>query len=226
MNYPIIEGLYLPFLDFFKNFSDRDSIHNFGKNSRDEALKYVKNFNHVVDIGAHVGISVIQWSSIFSKVTAFEPMIDHFNCLVKNTENLKNVICYNSAISNTDGSIYGAYRSTKNSGSFQLLDSNYSQPNKKSPRKIYEISVKQLDSYNFENIDLLKVDVEGWELEVLKGSTETIKKHKPVLLIEFTGGSSSKSLHRYDVNEYLNLIENLGYKKVSSIESDTIYVSK
>jgi len=226
MNYPIVNGLHLPFLDFFKDFSENDSLYNFGGNSREEALKYVKSFNHVIDIGAHVGISVIHWSKLFSKVTAFEPMIDHYNCLIKNTENLKNIECHNNAISGSEGILYGAYRSNKNSGSFQLLDSNYQQPKKKSPRQLYEILVKKLDSFEFKSVDLIKVDVEGWELDVLKGATLTIQKHKPVLLIEFTGGNSSKSLHGYDVNEYLELIDNLGYQKVSSIESDTIYVSK
>jgi hypothetical protein len=106
------------------------------------------------------------------------------------------------------------------------LDSDYKQPNKKSPRQLYEISVKKLDSFNFTDLNLLKIDVEGWEFEVLKGAVETIKKHKPVLLVEFTGGESRKSLHRYDVAEYQKLILELDYKAVETVESDTIYVPK
>jgi len=221
-----IEGLYFPFEDFFKDYAIEHSIYSFGQKSRDTALKYVKEHAHVVDIGAHVGISVHHWSNIFNKVTAFEPMIDHFSCLEKNIQHLKNVESYNIAISNTEGNLYGSYRSTKNSGSFQLLDSDYKQPNKKSPRQLYEISVKKLDSFNFTDLNLLKIDVEGWEFEVLKGAVETIQKHKPILLVEFTGGESRKSLHRYDVAEYQKLILELDYEAVETIESDTIYVPR
>lgn len=223
-NYSQIEGLYFPFVDFFKNYSINHSIYSFGQQSRDAALTYVEEFNQVVDIGAHVGISVHHWAKFFKKITAFEPMKDHYDCLKRNTENLKDLELHNIAVSNTEGKLFGSYRTTKNSGSFQLLDSDYKQPNKKTPRKLYEIMVKPLDSFEFKNLNLLKIDVEGWEFEVLKGSVNTIKKHKPVLLVEFTGGESKKSLHRYNINEYRELISDLNYKSIETIESDTIYV--
>ena len=83
INYSQIEGLYFPFIDFFKDYSLNNSIYTFGEKSRNASLKYVKNYNHVIDVGAHVGISVHHWSKVFNKITAFEPMIDHFDCLKK-----------------------------------------------------------------------------------------------------------------------------------------------
>lgn len=226
IQYPQVENLYVPFLDFFDNYSKTDSVYNFGSNSRNAALKYVKSFDHVIDVGAHVGISTIHWAKSFKNITAFEPMIDHFNCLKENTKSLSGVVCINSAISDEPGELYGSYRTIKNSGSFQLLDKSFVQSPNKATKKLYTIQVNTLDSYDFERLDLLKVDVEGWEFEVLKGAQETIKKHKPVLLIEFTGGNSRKSLHTYDVEEYRKLIDSLDYVAVENIESDTIYVSR
>jgi hypothetical protein len=120
----------------------------------------------------------------------------------------------------------GAYRTGKNSGTFQLLDDNYTQPSKKLPRQLYTIDSKRLDEFTFNSIGLIKIDVEGWELEVLKGAVETINKYRPILLVEFTGGNSSKSLHQYDVNEYQNLINLLEYVSVATSGDDTIYVPK
>ncbi len=220
-----MEKLQLPNNDcLFKELERNNEILNFGKPSRDIALQYVKQHRNVIDIGAHIGISVIQWADIFETVYAFEPMKDHYECLLANTKNFSNVKTFNFAISNESSIKNAAYRTTKNSGSFQLLDDSYQQPSKKSPRELYKIETKKLDSYNFSNVDLIKIDVEGWELEVLLGAKETIIKNNPVLIVEFTGGNSNKSLHKYNVNEYYSFINEIGYIPVGEYDDDIIYV--
>jgi FkbM family methyltransferase len=42
----------------------------------------------------------------------------------------------------------------------------------------------RLDSFNLENISFIKIDVEGYEMEVIRGALETIKKNKPTMIIE------------------------------------------
>ena len=216
--------LKLPMNDFFVDYSKNHSIYEFGKESRDIALQYVTEFDEVIDVGAHVGISVLHWASIFKTVHAYEPMKDHYNCLVDNTSHLNNTNLHNFALSNEEKLFKGAYRSKKNSGSFQLLDDNYTQPSKKAPREIFEIVSHKLDNFTFKNVNLIKIDVEGWEFDVLKGSVNTINKHRPVLLVEFTGGQGKKSLHRYDVNEYIEFINSIRYKAVATSGDDTIYI--
>ena len=45
-----------------------------------------------------------------------------------------------------------------------------------------------LDEQNFlHNIDLIKLDVQGWEKKVLMGAKNLLKTHKPILIIEFEG---------------------------------------
>jgi FkbM family methyltransferase len=48
----------------------------------------------------------------------------------------------------------------------------------------YDIEVKTLDSFDLKKIDLIKIDTEGFELEVLKGGETCIKKHKPIIIFE------------------------------------------
>jgi FkbM family methyltransferase len=216
----------IPNDDFFTNLRENDSLSLFGKESRDLALSHVTNFGTVIDIGAHVGISVLHWTQHFQHCVAYEPMPDHFDCLTENTMHLSQVTRFNYAISNQQQLLKAAYRTTKNSGSFQLLDDRYQQPSKKLPRQLYDIESHKLDEFDFDSVGLIKIDVEGWELEVLKGAVETIKKHQPVMLIEFTGGNSKKSLHYYDVDEYFNVIESLNYVPVAASGDDTIYISK
>ena len=63
-----IENLHLPFSDFFTKFSERNSIYKFGEESRLAALENVTKFRHAIDIGAHVGISVLHWKKLFERV--------------------------------------------------------------------------------------------------------------------------------------------------------------
>jgi hypothetical protein len=46
------------------------------------------------------------------------------------------------------------------------------------------IPLRTLDSFNLERIDLLKIDVEGYELEVLQGGAETVTRCRPVCIVE------------------------------------------
>lgn len=219
-----MKTLQLPKDSFFESLEKNNEILNFGKPSRDIALQHVKNHRSVIDIGAHIGISVLQWSESFKNVYAFEPMKEHYDCLISNTSDLSNVRCFNFALSNESSIKNAAYRTTKNSGSFQLLDDAYQQPSKKAPREIYTVETKRLDDYNFKEIDLIKIDVEGWELEVLYGAEKTIVENCPVLIVEFTGGNSNKSLHQYDVNNYNDFIKRIGYVPVGSYDDDIIYI--
>lgn len=217
-----INGLRFPFEDFFQKHSG--NILAFGQDSRDVALQHTTQFRTAIDIGAHVGISVHCWAPKFQQVVAFEPMIDHYECLVENTRRFDNVTAHNCGISNESRTLRGTYRSRKNSGSFQLLSDDW-QPNpKKVPPKIYEIPSRRLDEFELKDVDLIKIDVEGWEFEVLKGAQDTIRRNRPVLMIEFTGGNHRKSMMSYDVEQYHKLIEDLGYRAVYQNKDDTIYI--
>ena len=69
-----------------------------------------------------------------------------------------------------------------------------------------EVETKTLDSYHFEDIGLMKIDVEGMEMHVLRGSIETIRRSLPRIIIE---------VHSSDLKAQVDdFLSNLGYKKV------------
>lgn len=216
-----INNLLFPFDDYFQKHSN--NILLFGQDTRDMALAHTRNWRRAVDIGAHVGISVHCWAPKFQHVVAFEPMVDHYECLKENTKQFNNVEIHNCGLSNESKTMRGAYRTGKNSGSFQLLADDY-KVNPRKNSKVYEIPSRRLDEFELTDVDLIKIDVEGWEFEVLKGAKETIKRCRPTLMIEFTGGDSHKSMRSYNVEDYYALIQELGYRDVASAGDDTIYV--
>ena len=54
----------------------------------------------------------------------------------------------------------------------------------KTKYKLHTVNIKTLDSFNFENVDVIKVDVEGYELSVLKGGQQTITNNRPIVQLE------------------------------------------
>ena len=125
----------------------------------------------VIDVGANYGDSAIWWSVVKkARVIAFEPLKEVYDILKENV-NLNNgkMDLHNFALGDggtikgfTDGNMFMA-SSTKAQMAF--------------------ISVT-LDEFNVEAADILKIDVEGFELEVLFGAKETIEKYRPKIIIE------------------------------------------
>ena len=81
--------------------------------------------------------------------------------------------------------------------------------------------MKPLDSFEFDSIDYIKVDVEGFELQFLKGAAETIKRTKPVLNIEIKHNCESFGISRQQIADYL--CEDLGLTCVGQTVQDYIF---
>jgi len=157
-----------------------------------------------IDIGANVGSHTVFLASEIGarKVFSFEPIPMVFDVLKHNitVNNITDkVIAYNIAISSKNKNLKCISKLPDYHGSYWLW---YSEEDYKHPYdrgyKVHkgcdgsaytnEIKSDKLDSVmkneNFDEIDFIKIDVEGMEFEVLKGARELIETHKPVLQIE------------------------------------------
>jgi hypothetical protein len=77
---------------------------------------------------------------------------------------------------------------------------------------IYEVEMKTLDSFNFSEIDFIKIDVEQAEMDVISGSVETIKKNLPVIMFENK---------RHENDNVINFLKEIGYE-IEWYKSDTV----
>ena len=71
-----------------------------------------------------------------------------------------------------------------------------------------KIEMVTLDSYNFKKVDIIKIDVEGYELQVLKGAKKTIKKHTPVVQCELRETHTKR--FGYKSNDLIDFVQKLG----------------
>jgi len=170
----------------FSNYGDH---YQTGEKKFIELIKGELNF--CLDIGANIGTySKLLINNTSSKVFSFEPLEDAFRELEKlaNNQTYKDRLkVYNFALgeSNKKEKLY--YSNTKSQLASFLEDANkLSFVNKKNNfSKIVEI--KKLDDFvDVINVDLIKIDTEGYEMNVLKGGINFISKKKPKFIqIEF-----------------------------------------
>lgn len=134
----------------------------------------------IVDIGANIGQFLFATKTHFpnAKVMSFEPDERIFEMLKDNSKELKKVFLHNVALSNKNGKI----------DFYESLDfsewSTLSPSDRNGNYKIKKVLAKKGDQFfsNIKKIDLLKIDVEGAELSVIEGLSNTLKKTRFLLL--------------------------------------------
>lgn len=132
-----------------------------------------------IDIGANQGIYSLYFSKIFSNVNSFEP-IEEVTNLLKIT-NKRNIEIHNLGLS--DKQEIMDIQIPISEKKFIISQSSFNYCGKL-PSIKRSITVSNLDYYNFSDVDLIKIDVEGHEDFVFKGAFKTITRCKPILLIE------------------------------------------
>ena len=170
-----------------------------------------------IDIGVFRGVYSYKIAEYSSKVYGFEANPVMFNYLNKNLTKLKkNIMLHNIALSDSKGyaklkipirnkSMFKSNFEDYYEGGLATIESDNILHNKMFDA--FDVKKLTLDSFNFDQkISFIKIDVEGHEFSVLKGSEKILKKYKPVLLIEIDKQHSTK------VKETFNYLEELNYE--------------
>ena len=169
-----------------------------------------------VDIGVYRGVYSYFLLKYSSHVYSFEANPILIKLLIDTFKKYKAITIENFAISSLSGSINLRipYRDNKlnytnDEEKYELGLATVHKNNNLNKKKYKEFNVKKIaiDDYNFKHpLGFIKIDVEGHELEIIKGAIKTIKKFKPNLLIEIEAQHSGiKQI------ETINYIKSLGY---------------
>lgn len=165
--------------------------------------------HHAVDIGANIGFMTAYFAQRWQHVTAFEPTPAIFACLEKNCTR-DNIDLKPLALSDkTDTVIFAVGRRSEINqivSSADILSKHWFS---------IEVPAVTLDSLNLTGIDMIKIDVEGHELSVLRGAEQTIRGQRPLIAIEisFENKVLDKELNK-DHTTALDLLSSWGYKQI------------
>jgi FkbM family methyltransferase len=167
--------------------------------------KLIKPTDRVIDIGANRGVYAYSLARIGARVELFEPNPVCAQVLASWAAQRPNVNLQPVALSDHEGWAklqipvdaagveHDASASIERSGSGQFREQL--------------VTLATLDSFQFQEVALIKIDVEGHEFSVVEGAQKTIASDKPTLLIEIEQRHNSRS-----ITEIFKRITDFGYE--------------
>jgi len=206
-------GFWFPDYDdhfprMLKKSLEKDGVLRYQWRARESAIKHCDQHRLCLDIGANVGLWSCELVEKFEKVIAFEPVQEFIECYRKNVKK-SNYFMYECALGREESYI-NMNIVEGNTGHSHIDTNSFGKGS---------IPLKTLDSFNFNNVDLIKIDVEGFEEEILAGAMETIIRNKPVIVVE-------QQTHEYkDARVDLpsvKLLQNLNYVVIDQHKKDWI----
>lgn len=169
--------------------------------------KYIKPGDHVIDLGAHIGTITLAMSNLVGStgmVHAFEGERQffrelYFNIYSNQRSNIMPYLCWISdkeAVTEVTSYWHEGY-----SPVHQPIDGPW------------PLHTHQLDTFGFDNISVIKIDVESTEDEVLRGAQQTIAKSRPVIIIEIRGGlgHDNSPFVRNAIAHTISTLESMNY---------------
>lgn len=156
-----------------------------------------------IDIGAYNGDTILKFISLnnnYHHIHAFEPSKRNFESLLSTCINIDKITIYNVALGSAEKTVKFFESDFSLTGS-RVVDNNFH-------KNYINLDCTNLDKFTIP-ATLIKMDVEGYEVEVLLGAKETIKRYKPNLAI---------TCYHYpqDIFEIMNTVINIHmYKNIA-----------
>jgi FkbM family methyltransferase len=178
-------------------------------------MPFIKNFRVALDIGAHCGLWTRVLARMFRTVHAFEPVPAHRDCFAQNLADARreNVYLWPYALGNTRHHV-SLHTGPSSSGD------TYIKPGGEHSAQMQTLDFFEDVNLGAEPIDFIKIDCEGYELFVLEGGEELIRRHKPCIIVEQKPGKGRQ--FNLDDTAAVSLLESWGAFKMKEISGDYI----
>lgn len=197
----------------------------------------------IFDVGADIGKVTKIYRCMFpqASIHCFEPFPQAFEKLNISTASDANIFCHNLALSNKEGTAFlnvNSFSPTNSLLPTSSMGSFYWGEDKLETRSRIEVDVNSIDLFCAKNsinkIDILKIDVQGYEFMVLNGAKEMLASQSISLIyMEIITAPTYEGQHK--LHEYLSLLDSFDYelfdfynpvkKNKQLIQADFLFVS-
>jgi len=174
------------------------------------ALSHCFGRGIALDVGAHYGSWTRHLSRQFAQVYAYEPVPETFACLAENTRDFPNVQIFQQAVGEMNQCVsVGRGKLYQHPGTETVTGSSG------------DIEMVRIDDLGLPLVDFLKIDVEGYELHVLRGAEQTLRRDKPVVIFE----ENNRGLleHNIENGTCASFLNGLGAKQVCVLNKDFVF---
>lgn len=172
-----------------------------------QCLQLCRDRRTAVDVGGHVGFWSYYLALAFQKLHAFEPNELFAQCFERNVRG-KGVSLHRVALGEKEGAV-ALEVDPANTGATHIR-----------PGGEGLIPMRRLDDFRLDEVDFVKVDVEGYERQVLEGARETLARCKPVVIVEQKEFAGRYGTERYAAAEFL---QSLGAVVQAQVVQDLIF---
>lgn len=182
----------------------------------------VKKNSVIIDVGSNIGQTAMTFAQISSEnslIYGFEPDPINYTKAVGNLKlnKFKNIVYKNIGLGSSKGELPLKIDTPANRGGNRIDLKNVSENSVRIEIERFDDVILEL---KIDKIDLVKIDVEGFELEVLKGAENSLKIYKPLLFIEIDDRNLSQQ--GASARELLNYLNKIGYTCIQSESGKTI----
>jgi FkbM family methyltransferase len=177
--------------------------------------KYKLNLNGVLHIGAHAGGEYELYKELNLKsIILIEPQPNIFERLKSNVKD-DSAILINCAIGNFNGKTEMWTSENDENGTSSILEPNiYKEQYSYLPlNKKIEVDVKKVDDLDIPKVNFINIDVQGYELEALKGAEQYLENVDYIMSEVNTAEIYSNSALIGDLDEFLS---KFGFKRVET----------
>jgi FkbM family methyltransferase len=208
MSSVLCHGLWVPETESrrFSAYKEFEGLPDLDVSKVAKCVSLCPTFLTALDIGAHIGAVSVYLARRFQRTIAFEAVPSTFEVLRQNLAELGNAEAMNIAVGEEVGEVFFTHYRKHGQLSHVCGLSELAATERVGP-----IPSRPIDSLRLSDVSFIKIDVEGYELPVLTGATETVLRCRPLILVE-QGGNDELHFGRAR-NEASTYLESLGMRR-------------
>lgn len=179
------------------------------KTLMDARKQFNKPVHNVIHAGGNMGIYALEFAKEAKNVYVFEPTDENFSALSLNCARTTNIFLYKAALGNSNTPIDMVNETEdKQCGAWRVKGSG-------------NIPTLKIDDLGLDDVSIIHLDIEGFELYAIQGAEKTIRKCQPLLSFEVL---SHNTKYNYSAGELMNYVTSLGYQSSMRIGNEIMFI--